>query len=119
MTGALVQVIPWHSLQVEAQSKPAFLQEQLFPHGPLQPQRITLSRSGGPPSVSVIIAVQLPTPISAGLCLHHPVVSKFESDDKLEVHDKCCPGRWWKKGWINFWTISCNHPIIFLFSDLL
>ena len=59
MTGALVQVIPWHSLQMEAQFKPTFLQEQQFPHGPLQPQCITLSRSGGPTSISVIIGVYI------------------------------------------------------------
>ena len=59
MTGALVQVIPWHSLQVEAQFKPAFLQEQLFWHVPLQLQRITLSTSGGPASISVIIGVYI------------------------------------------------------------
>ena len=59
MTGALVQVIPWHFLQVEAQFKPAFLQEQLFPHGPLKLQRITSSRSGEPASVSIIIGVYI------------------------------------------------------------
>ena len=59
MTGALVQVIPWDSLQVEAQFKPAFLQEQPFPHGLLQRQSITLSRSGGPASISVIIGVYI------------------------------------------------------------
>ena len=59
MTGALVQVIPWHSLQVEAQFKPAFIQEQLFPQVPLQLKRITLSRSVEPASISVIIGVYI------------------------------------------------------------
>ena len=59
ITGAPVQVIPWHSLQVEAQFEPAFLQERLFPHGPLLPQRITLSRSGRPASISLIIGVYM------------------------------------------------------------
>ena len=92
MTGTLVQVIPWHSLQVEAKLKRAFLQEQLFPHGPLQPQCITLCRSGGPASISVIIRVyilfSITDPTSLGLFLHLSIVSKFESDDKLEAHDK-------------------------------
>ena len=95
MTGALVQVIPCHSLKVEAQFKPAFLQEQLLPHDPLQLQRMTLSRSGGPASISVIIGMyicfQLPTLISAGLFLHRSIVSKFESDNKLKAHDKMLP----------------------------
>ena len=95
LTGALAQEIPWHCLQVKAQFKPPFLQEQLFPHGPLQPQHITLSRSDGPASISFVIGVhicfQLPTPISEVLFLHHSIVSKFESDDKLDAHDKMLP----------------------------
>ena len=59
MTGELVLVIPRHFLQVEAQFKTAFLQEQLFRHGPLQPERITFSRSGGHASTSVIIGVYI------------------------------------------------------------
>ena len=35
MTEALVQVIPWNCLQVKAQFKPPFLQEQFFPAWPL------------------------------------------------------------------------------------
>ena len=94
LTGALVQ---WHSLQMEAQFKPAFLQEQLFPHGPLQLQHTTLSGSGGPASLSIIIGVNVLFSIT------HPhlsnsfstslIVFKFESNDKLEAHDKILPRR--------------------------
>ena len=46
-------------LQVQAQFKPAFLQKKLILHDLLQPQRTTLSGSGRPASISVIIGVNI------------------------------------------------------------
>ena len=95
------KVIPWHSLQVEAQFKPAFLQEQPFPHGPLQPQRITLNRSGGPASMSIPPhPPPHPPPEQVFFCitqlfpnLYLMISSKPMMKNSLR--------RWWKKGWIN------------------
>ena len=106
MTGTLVQVIPRHSLQVEAKLKQAFLQEQLFPHGPLQPQCITLCRSGGPASISLIMCVHfvfnyppLPHWVFFYITQLFPYLNLMIN---LKPVMKCCTRRWWKKGWINF-----------------
>ena len=102
VTGALVQVMPCHSLQVEAQFKLTILEEQLFLHGLLQLQCITLSRSGGRASISVIIGVYIFFSVT------HPHlrrsfstslnVFKFEPNDKLEAHDKMLPYEMVEKG---------------------
>ena len=102
VTGALVQVIPCHSLQVEAQFKLTILEEQLFLHGLLQLQCITLSRSGGRASISVIIGAYIFFSVT------HPYlrrsfstslnVFKFEPNDKLEAHDKMLPYEMVEKG---------------------
>ena len=102
VTGALVQVIPCHSLQVEAQFKLTILEEQLFLHGLLQLQCITLSRSGGRASISVIIGVYIFFSVthphlrrSFSISLN---VFKFEPNDKLEAHDKMLPYEMVEKG---------------------
>ena len=107
MTEALVQVIPWNCLQVKAQFKPAFLQEQLIPRGPLQPQHITLSRSGRLASVSVIIGVYILFSIT------HPhlfyIIQLFQSLI-LMINSKpminCCLRRWW-----NTMQIQCKYNV--------
>ena len=107
VTGALVQVIPCHSLQVEAQFKLTILEEQLFLHGLLQLQCITLSRSGGRASVSVIIGVYILFSIT------HPhlfyIIQLFQSLI-LMINSKpminCCLRRWW-----NTMQIQCKYNV--------
>ena len=65
----LLQVTSWHFLHENIHFRPAFLQEHLELHGPLQSHLMIFKISGGPASMSVIIGEYYP------LLIFHPQLS--------------------------------------------
>ena len=84
---ALLQVITWHALNWRPSLNQAFYKNSYFrSYFHLQLQHITLSRSCRSASIWCVHFV-LNYPLPSQLFLYHSLVSKFESDDKLEAHE--------------------------------